>query len=411
MTLSPSKGFNGKQMLIWVAALALGGILGALNVSWITAVCDIVAAIFTRLFKLLAVPTIALAVTTTLATLGAHRKTTKIFLRTLAYTLLTTFASALVGLLLFRLVAPGNLEESAILEGTSNVSLQLQNLHYSDHLLSVVPDNFVGSLLNGNVLSVILLAAAVGLTLAIRRESPQVQALTQVILGMQDVLFTLIRGLVWILPLGIVAFASQFAGQFGTWVSGALGKYVLVVLAGNLIQFFLVLPCFLLLHRLNPLSVFRAMLPAVLMAFFTKSSAATLPVTVASAENNLKARPEVARFILPLCCTINMNGCAAFILVTSLFVMQNSGIVLTAPLMALWVVISVFSAVGNAGVPMGCYFLTLALMAGLGAPLGIMGLILPIFSVIDMVETGENVWSDCCICAIVDKAVGKETEA
>ncbi len=409
MTLPQSKGFNGKQMIIWMAALALGGLLGALHISWITAICNAVAEIFTRLFKLLAVPTIALAVTTTLATLGTHRQTTKIFLRTLAYTLLTTFASALVGLILFRLIAPGNLEASAIEEAASSVSPQ--TMSYTDHLLSVVPENFLGSLLNGNVLSVIFLAAAVGLTLAIRRESPQVQALTQVIMGMQEVLFTLIRGLVWILPVGIVAFASQFAGQFGTWVSGALGKYVLVVLAGNLIQFFLVLPCFLLIHKLNPLKVFRAMLPAVLMAFFTKSSAATLPVTVASAENNLKARPEVARFILPLCCTINMNGCAAFILVTSLFVMQNSGIALTLPLMILWVFISVFSAIGNAGVPMGCYFLTLALMASVGAPLGVMGLILPIFSVIDMVETGENVWSDCCICAIVDKAVGKETEA
>ncbi len=408
MTIPQSKGFNGKQMFIWLVALALGGILGALQVSWITAICDTIAAIFTRLFKLLAVPTIALAVTTTLASLGAQRKTTKIFLRTLAYTLLTTFASALVGLLLFRLIAPGNLEESAIAEGASSVATQFQALSYRNHLLSVVPDNFVGSLLGGNVLSVIFLAAAVGLTLAIRRDSPQVQALAQVIQGMQEVLFTLIRGLVWILPVGIVAFASQFATQFGTWVSGALGKYVLVVILGNLIQFFLVLPCFLLIHKLNPLKVFRAMLPAVLMAFFTKSSAATLPVTVASAENNLKAKPEVARFILPLCCTINMNGCAAFILVTSLFVMQNTGIVLTLPLMAIWVFISVFSAIGNAGVPMGCYFLTLSLMAGMGAPLGVMGLILPIFSVIDMVETGENVWSDCCICAIVDKAVSKE---
>ena len=408
MKFSPSKGFNSKQMRIWMVALALGGLLGALQVSWITALCDTIASIFTRLFKLLAVPTIALAVTTTLATLGAQRKTTRIFLRTLAYTLLTTFASALVGLLLFRLIAPGNLEESAIAEGASSVGTQFQALSYQEHLLSVVPENFVGSLLGGNVLSVIFLAAAVGLTLAIRRDSPQVQALTQVILGMQEVLFSLIRALVWILPVGIVAFASQFSAQCGTWVTGSLGKYVLVVILGNLIQFFLVLPGFLLVHKLNPLKVFRAMLPAVLMAFFTKSSAATLPVTVASAENNLKAKPEVARFILPLCCTINMNGCAAFILVTSLFVMQNTGIVLTLPLMALWVFISVFSAIGNAGVPMGCYFLTLSLMAGMGAPLGVMGLILPIFTVIDMVETGENVWSDCCICAIVDKAMAKE---
>ena len=139
------------------------------------------------------------------------------------------------------------------------------------------------------------------------------------------------------------------------------------------------------------------------MALFTKSSAATLPVTMRSAEDNLGVRPDVARFVLPICTTINMNGCAAFILVTSLFVMQNGGTVLTLPTMLLWLVIAVISAIGNAGVPMGCYFLTLSLMAGSGSPVGIMGIILPIFTIIDMVETAENVWSDSCVCAIVNK--------
>ena len=145
------------------------------------------------------------------------------------------------------------------------------------------------------------------------------------------------------------------------------------------------------------------MLPAVLMALFTKSSMATLPVTMQSAECNLKVRPESARFILPLCCTINMNGCAAFILVTSLFVLQHHNVELTLPVIALLVMISVISAVGNAGVPMGCYFLTLSLMAGVGAPLWILGVILPVYTIIDMIETAVNVWSDSCVCAMVDK--------
>ena len=98
-----------------------------------------------------------------------------------------------------------------------------------------------------------------------------------------------------------------------------------------------------------------------------------------------------------------MNGCAAFILVTSVFVMQNGGTTLGLGASLLWVLIAVFSAVGNAGVPMGCYFLTLSLMTGIGAPVSIMGLILPIYTIIDMVETAENVWSDSCVCAVTDK--------
>ena len=114
------------------------------------------------------------------------------------------------------------------------------------------------------------------------------------------------------------------------------------------------------------------------------------------------AHPAVARFVLPICTTINMNGCAAFILVTSLFVMQNAGIELTMGTMIAWLFIAVLAAVGNAGVPMGCYFLTLSLMSSIGAPIGLMGVILPIYTIIDMIETAENVWSDASVCAMVD---------
>ena len=144
------------------------------------------------------------------------------------------------------------------------------------------------------------------------------------------------------------------------------------------------------------------MSPAVLMALFTKSSAATLPVTMDSAEQRLGVRKDVSRFVLPICTTINMNGCAAFILVTSLFVMQNGGVTLTLPTVLLWILISVIAAVGNAGVPMGCFFLTFSLMSGIGAPVEVLGMILPIYTIIDMIETAENVWSDSCVCAMTN---------
>ena len=100
-----------------------------------------------------------------------------------------------------------------------------------------------------------------------------------------------------------------------------------------------------------------------------------------------------------------MNGCAAFVLVTSLFVMQNNGIALTLPVILSWMLIAVISAIGNAGVPMGCYFLTLSLMSVMDTSVGILGIILPVYAIIDMIETAVNVWSDSCVCAIVDKSI------
>ncbi len=404
-------GFNGRQFALWMTALILGGILGTLGIGWLNEFFNFIASVYTRLFQFVAVPTIALAVTTTLALLGTRKNTGRIFLHTIMYTLLTTAAAALVGLLLFKLIEPGNLPADVIQQGNTNVPENLGTISYYSHILSVIPNNILLPFSSGNVLSILLVAVAVGLVLAMKKESENIQVLLKGILGMQEVLFALIKGLVWTLPFGIAAFAAQLSAQVSAgFIIGSLGKYTAVVLGGNLIQFFIVLPLFLLIRGINPLRVFRCMLPAVLMALFTKSSAATLPVTVASAENNLKAKEEVARFVLPICCTINMNGCAAFILVTSLFVMQNGGWTLTLPIVMLWLFISIVSAIGNAGVPMGCYFLTLSLMSGIQAPIGILGIILPIYTIIDMIETAENVWSDSCVCAMVDKTLSAGME-
>ena len=408
-----------KNIIIWTSALIVGAVLGWLGIDWLNGLLGFIATAYTRLFQFVAVPTIALAVITTLSSLGGQKETGRIFLHTLTYTLLTTIAAAAVGLVLYVLISPENLPAEAIQNGQAEVPENLGEVTYYDHILGVIPNNVVEPFAKGNVLSILLISAAVGLSLAFIRRRENVQRTESVILknvetlisgihGLQEVLYTLIRALIWTLPLGIVAFAAQLSAEVTAGVAvGSLGKYVAVILGGNLIQFFLVLPLFLLARGLNPWKVFRAMSPAVLMALFTKSSAATLPVTMRSAETRLKARPEVARFVLPICTTINMNGCAAFILVTSLYVMQNGGTVLNLPTMLLWLLIAVISAIGNAGVPMGCYFLTLSLMAGVGAPVGIMGIILPIFTIIDMVETAENVWSDSCVCAIVNRSTSR----
>jgi len=390
-----------KRTLIWIGALVAGAVLGLLGIEWLNATADFVAAVYTRLFQLLAVPTIVLAVITTFATFGS-KGSGRIFGHTLVYTLLTTFAAATVGAILYVVVTPGNLPVEAISNSTQPSDISPQT-SFHDHILGVIPNNIVKPFLEGNVLSLLLLAFAVGIGLSKLPESENKAVVVKGLLGLQDLLFLLIRGLIWTLPLGIVAFSAQLSAQVSAGVvADSIGKYVLVVLGGNVIQFFIILPLFLLARGLNPIHVLGRMMPAVLMALFTKSSAATLPVTMQSAEDRLGVRKDIARFVLPICTTINMNGCAAFILVTSLFVMQNGGTPLTWSTILLWILISVVSAIGNAGVPMGCFFLTLSLMSGIGAPVAILGIILPIYTIIDMVETAENVWSDSCVCAMTD---------
>ena len=397
-------GASRQQMVLWFSALILGGILGSLGIAALNELFNFIATVFTRLFQFIAVPTIALAVITTLSSLGGKKETKTIFAHAVTYTLLTTISAAAVGLVLYLLIAPGNLPAEVVGAGTASVPLdKVGSLSYYDHIISVIPNNLLQPFLAGNVLSVMLIAASVGLALAFMPKTENREVLIKGLYGVQELLFTLIKAILWALPLGILAFAGQLAAQIQAGVIvGALGKYVAVVIGGNAIQFFVILPLFLLVRGLNPLDVFKKMSPAVAVALFTKSSAGTLPVTLASAEQNLKADTRVSRFVLPICTTINMNGCAAFILVTSLFVMQNAGFELTLGTMISWLFIAVLAAVGNAGVPMGCYFLTLSLMSSIGAPIGLMGIILPIYTIIDMIETAENVWSDASVCAMTD---------
>ena len=398
-----------KKTLIWIGALVVGAILGLLGIAWLDEAMNFVATIYTRLFQLLAVPTIVLAVITTFATFGS-KGSGKIFGRTLSYTLLTTFAAAAVGAVLYVIIAPGNLPLETINDASQASAINPQT-SYVDHLISIIPNNIIKPFLEGNVLSLLLLAFAIGIGLSKLPESDNKVVITKGLLGLQDLLFLLIRWLIWTLPLGIVAFSAQLSAQVNAGVvADSIGKYVLVVLGGNVIQFFVVLPLFLLIRGLNPVRILSKMMPAVLMALFTKSSAATLPVTMDTAENRLGIKKYIARFVLPICTTINMNGCAAFILVTSLFVMQQGGETITLDTIALWTLISVISAVGNAGVPMGCYFLTLSLMSGIGAPVAVLGIILPIYTIIDMVETAENVWSDSCVAAAVDHDISGQNE-
>lgn len=399
---------ESQNFWLWLGALVIGTVLGMLGVGWIDSVTNFVATIYTRLFQFVAIPTIALAVTSTLARFGTQKDTGRIFRHTLTYTLLTTVAAAAVGMLLYRFIAPDNLPLDAIQgdTGIDSVKQELGDASYMDYIIGIVPDNVLRPMVEGNVLSLLLIAVAVGIALARMPESDSKRTLMNGLNGLQNLVSTFIHWLIDILPIGIIAFAAQLSAEItaGTVVT-SIGKYVAVILGGNLLQFCVVLPLFLMARGLNPIRVARAMTPAVLMALFTKSSAATLPVTIQSAEERLGVDSRVARFVLPICTTINMNGCAAFIFVTSLFVMQNGGVEITWGTMIMWLFISVVAAIGNAGVPMGCYFLTLSLMSGVGAPIAIMGIILPVFTVLDMIETAENVWSDSCVAAMTDRDV------
>ncbi len=397
--------------ILYVSALIAGAGLGYMDNADVNAVCDFIATVFTRLFKFITVPVIAVCLIATLAKLSKKSKGGALFFRTISYTLITTVLAAITGTVLYVCVSPANVPAD-MGAGAAEAVEKFGTQSYLQHFVEVIPNNILQPFVAGNVLSILLVAAAFGLGIASMKDGEPKKSLLNFVIGAQELLFVLIHWLIKILPIGILAFTAQLVHELSVGVIiGGIAAYFGVVIGSNLIQMFVVLPLILLIKGLNPLKVARGMLPALGVALFSKSSAATLPVTIASAEDNLKVNPKVSRFVLPICTTINMNGCAAFILITSLFLLQNAGVDLGFGTYVAWVLIATFAAVGNAGVPMGCYFLTLSLVSSMNIPVALMGVILPVYAVIDMIETCLNVWSDSCVANIVNKDMQGKLES
>ncbi|WP_202107858.1 dicarboxylate/amino acid:cation symporter [Succinivibrio dextrinosolvens] len=391
--------------VFYIGALIIGALIGFAGNADVNAVMDFIATVFTRLFSFIAVPIIAVSLISTLANLSRNSKGGTIFIHTIFYTLLTTILAAVLGAVLFSVINPANVP-AAMTEGAADVVSKYESLSYLEHIQNIIPNNLLQPFVAGNVLSILMVAAAFGLGIASMKESKNKDALISVITGFQELLFILIHWLIRILPIGIMAFTAQLVTQLEAGIIlGGLATYFGVVISSNLIQMFVILPLILLIKGLNPLKIARGMLPALAVALFSKSSAGTLPVTMAAAEDNLHVDRRVSRFVLPICTTINMNGCAAFILITSVYLLQNAGIEIGFSTLTAWVFIATFAAVGNAGVPMGCYFLTLSLVSSMNIPVSLMGVILPVYAVIDMIETSLNVWSDSCVANIVNKTM------
>jgi len=333
----------------------------------------------------------------------------KIWQRTLLFTLSTTFIAAAVSAMLYLFIRP-NMVSTAI--APTGLTPPTTSLNYFEHLSSLVPTNIFSPFLDHQVMGVLLVGILLGLAIRFIPEPDARKTITHFFKGIHSIFMVITTWVVAIIPLGLFGFISVTVAQLrhGLDLRG-LGEYLAIIVLANLIQGFVVLPAWLKWNGIAPFAAMRKMLPALSLAFFSKSSAGTLPVTIETAEKNLGLNPRICRLVLPLCTSLNMNGCAAFIFTTVIYLMQNNGMTLHLSTVGLWVVIATITAIGNAGVPMGCFFLSTSLLASMNVPITLLGVILPFYSLIDMLETALNVWSDSCVTQVVAvKALGTEED-
>ena len=391
-----------------IIAFLFGLLCGYFNLPLITDIADFIAKIFVNLLKLISIPIIFFSVASTLANMKDVQETRLLSKKVVTYTLLTTMISATIGLLLFLIINPSNPTLSA-----KNATVTAgKPFSYLEHLTQIIPSNIIQPFHENNVIGVLCLAVLFGLSILIidgeNKKKGKKFYLSEFFQDTYAVITKITSWIVRIMPIGIWGFSVLFVKELnqGLSVEGLL-LYLSCVILANVVQGSVILPAFLTFFKISPVRLFKAMFPALTMAFFTKSSVGTLPMTLKCAQENAGISPKVANFTFPLCTTINMNACAAFILITVMFVMSSYGTIITLLEMVLWIGIATIAAIGNAGIPMGCYFLTSSLLVSMDYPLTIMGIILPFYALIDMLETALNIWSDSCVAAAVDKSVGK----
>jgi Na+/H+-dicarboxylate symporter len=347
---------------------------------------DYIARYFVTFLKWLSIPLIAFSLLSTTKNLSNSKEFIYLGGKVFKYTLLTTILSASIALGYFLLISPSNVE----------LAQNAAEYHF-------MPDE---KPIYGYLLFASLIAAIVVSFLAFRMQEINRLKLHIMVTISNTLLRKLINGVLFFMPLAIWSFITLFINDFENATFISIGLYLLCIVAANITQAVIVLPLLLSLKKISTKKVFKAMLPAIMVAFWTKSSSVALQVAIDCARKNLALPPKLANFSLPLCIVINMNACAAFILTTVLFVSTSHGVAYSAFDYMLWVLAATLAAIGNAGVPMGCYTLSCAILGMLGVPLYLLGIILPCYALIDMLESAINVWSDACVSALVAVETG-----
>jgi DAACS family dicarboxylate/amino acid:cation (Na+ or H+) symporter len=407
------------QMLIGFLIGLVGGLIvyatqgGAPWVKDVTTyVTGPIGQIFLRLLFMLVIPLLFAALVVGIAEMGDIRSLRRVGLKTLAYTVLLSGIAVILALLVANILQPGGgvdpAQANALLEqGRGNagaiISAQDEKPAGVAAFLAIIPNNVIAAAADNDILAVMFFALFFGIGLLLVN-TPTTNALQRGIEGIFQVAMKLIGLVIRLAPIAIAAFMFNLAAVFGWELLQSLALYVGVVLLALAIQMFVVYPVAIAVFaRRSPLEFFRKIQPAMVIAFSTASSNATLPTALKVADENLKLPGPVARFVLTIGATANQNGTAIFEGVTVLFLAQFFGVELTIGQQVTVLLMCILAGIGTAGVPAGSLPVVAIILGMVGVPPEGIGLVLGVDRLLDMCRTTLNVTGDLAIAAMVSR--------
>lgn len=375
--------------------------------------------LFLNALTMIVVPLIVSSIITGVASAGAGDNLGRLGGKTIGFYMLSSLLAILVGLAAVNISQPGLVDGQAAhqqlnLSPPEQLEESLKKVEgrdggdIADVFLRLVPTNVVDAAAEGQMLGLIFFSLMFGFFMS-RLPSGRAEVLTTFWQAVFDVMMDITMLVMKFAPVGVFALVCKTIMATGFEAFGPLIVFFLTVVVALLVHVFVTMALLLrYLGGINPLLHYRAMLPAMLTAFSTASSSATLPLTIECVEETAGVSNKTSSFVLPLGATINMDGTALYECVAALFIAQAYGLDLTFAQQFLVVVTALLTSVGVAGIPAASLVAISVILTAIGLPLEGVGLLLVTDRLLDMMRTAVNVFSDSCCAVIVAKSQGEE---
>lgn len=370
--------------------------------------------IFLRFLKMIVIPIVFSSMVVGVASLGNQGGLGRIAGKTFAFYVSTTVVATFIGLILVNVLEPG--VGSTLVsqtEGATQIA-SAEKVSLGQQIINIVPSNIFETLSQGNLLSIIFFAILFGYFVTQVGEKART-TIVDLFQSVFDVIMKITLSVIKLAPYGVFAIvAKMIAQQAGDIdklmeIAQSLGMFLVIVWAGCMIQFFVVLPSTVyFIGKENPWRHMKKMSTAILTAFSTCSSGAALPISLKDSQEKCGISNKIASFTLPLGATINMNGTALYEGVAVIFIAQVYGIDLSIIEQLIILVTVLFSAIGTASIPMaGLVMLSVAISVA-GLPMEGIGLVLAVEQLCDMPRTATNSYGDMCGAVVIAKSEGEK---
>ena len=391
-----------KILIGMVLGLICGFIFKGQHEYW-TYVTDTVGTIFIRLLKMTILPLILCSIIGGIASIANLKRLKKIGIRFIIYWILASFLAAVCGLVWSYIIQPGvgvNLAESAEYYSTEGVNLLQTVINY-------IPDNVFASMANFSIIQVIVFAIFAGIGISTLPAGKAKDFLTGLFESGNDLMIRIVEMVMKLAPIGVFCLMAEVSGTLGAEVLGALGKMLVTQYVAYATLIVIVFPLILIfIAKVNPIKHYKNVFPAMILAFSSCSSSATLPLTMKCAKERCGVPEETVGLIAPPAATINMQACCAEMAIYAVFAAQLFGRSYGIGELAMIIFLGVIMAAGVAGVPGGGIMMSAIMMETMGLPLTIVPWVAGIYRLIDMPNTMLNVTGDTVGMVTVSAMMG-----